>query len=244
MDATPKQSPKLHYAPRPPVHKQRRFQRYLYLVAAIFVIGSSFYWGSNAWRRVQILYWQRQCMNYQPPPDQIVCEFIDGKQVKSVIPKAWQEFYSLHSPPGVKSNGTLFLHEMRSGHGEKRLVTVDLVGYTFLTWDPYLATSRRVFQPAALFRPEDEVSSSTGAIFSGLPPKTPHRLLVYAGQIDPNDPTHFTIEFDVDGKRGVIDGWLQKLDFGAEVNTDHVILELRENFSTTQPSPSSPAKSE
>ena len=31
---------------------------------------------------------------------------------------------------------------------------------------------------------------------------------IFAGQPDPNDPTHFTIPYDVDGKPGVIDGRL------------------------------------
>ena len=34
-------------------------------------------------------------------------------------------------------------------------------------------------------------------------------LRVYAGQPDPADPTHFTIPYRLDGREGVIDGWLK-----------------------------------
>ena len=36
-----------------------------------------------------------------------------------------------------------------------------------------------------------------------------NRLRVYAGQADPNDPSHFTIAYDLDGRAGTIDGWLR-----------------------------------
>ena len=34
-------------------------------------------------------------------------------------------------------------------------------------------------------------------------------LRFFAGQPDPNDPTHFTIRYQIDGRDGVIDGWLK-----------------------------------
>jgi hypothetical protein len=38
-------------------------------------------------------------------------------------------------------------------------------------------------------------------------------LRFYAGQADPKDPSHFTIDYDFDGQRGTIDGWLTDDDF-------------------------------
>jgi hypothetical protein len=35
------------------------------------------------------------------------------------------------------------------------------------------------------------------------------QLRLYAGQIDPADPSHFTIAYDLDGQTSVIDGWLK-----------------------------------
>jgi hypothetical protein len=36
-----------------------------------------------------------------------------------------------------------------------------------------------------------------------------HRLRFLAGQPDPNDPSHFTIPYQLDGRDGVIDGWVK-----------------------------------
>jgi hypothetical protein len=35
------------------------------------------------------------------------------------------------------------------------------------------------------------------------------QLRVFAGQPDPADPSHFTIAYDLDGRPGIIDGWLK-----------------------------------
>jgi hypothetical protein len=50
-----------------------------------------------------------------------------------------------------------------------------------------------------------------GAVLSGGEPQTLQRSLlrILAGQPDPNDPTHFTIPYVLDGKPGVIDGFLR-----------------------------------
>jgi hypothetical protein len=38
-------------------------------------------------------------------------------------------------------------------------------------------------------------------------------LRFYAGQADPKDPSHFTVDYDFDGQRGTIEGWLTDDDF-------------------------------
>jgi hypothetical protein len=38
-------------------------------------------------------------------------------------------------------------------------------------------------------------------------------LRVFAGQPDPQDPSHFTVEYEIDGVKEVIDGWLTDDDF-------------------------------
>ncbi len=40
------------------------------------------------------------------------------------------------------------------------------------------------------------------------------RVRFYAGQPDPNDPSHFTIRYEVNDQPGTIDGWLH---FGSVV---------------------------
>ena len=54
------------------------------------------------------------------------------------------------------------------------------------------------------------------APLESLPPPDPgNRLRLFAGQPDPADPSHFTIGYDLDGRPGVIDGWLR--DEGIEL---------------------------
>jgi hypothetical protein len=46
-----------------------------------------------------------------------------------------------------------------------------------------------------------------------VPPASPREVLrILAGRPDPQDPTHFTIDYVLDGQPGVIDGWLQNDD--------------------------------
>lgn len=50
-----------------------------------------------------------------------------------------------------------------------------------------------------------------GALRSARP--TEHCLRFFAGQADPNDPSHFTIDYEVGGVRNTIDGYLTDDDF-------------------------------
>jgi hypothetical protein len=50
-------------------------------------------------------------------------------------------------------------------------------------------------------------------------------MRVFAGQADGGVPSHFVIEFEADGRRGVLDGWLREGQSGSE--GDEVVLKLR-----------------
>jgi thiamine biosynthesis protein ThiS len=39
-----------------------------------------------------------------------------------------------------------------------------------------------------------------------------HSFRLFGGRADPKDPSHFTIEYEVSGERGTIDGWLMPSD--------------------------------
>lgn len=53
-------------------------------------------------------------------------------------------------------------------------------------------------------------------------------LTVYTGVVDASDPSHLTLEYDVNGSKGIIDGWL-KLD-------DTMVFSIRSGPATTRPS--------
>jgi hypothetical protein len=58
---------------------------------------------------------------------------------------------------------------------------------------------------------EREVQRINGGPGRGKPEPVDYGnvLRIFAGQPDPNDPTHFTIDYQLDGRDGVIDGWLK-----------------------------------
>jgi hypothetical protein len=45
------------------------------------------------------------------------------------------------------------------------------------------------------------------------PQRRPYNLRFFAGQSDPNDPTHFTVTYELNGVKNTIDGYLTDDDF-------------------------------
>ena len=76
-------------------------------------------------------------------------------------------------------------------------------------------TSGRTHQRLAEIVLPDSVSRQVARVAAGAPLDQPppidygNVLRVYAGQPDPADESHFTIAYRVDGRDGVIDGWLK-----------------------------------
>src|SRR5207302_434407 len=71
--------------------------------------------------RARLMYWQNRCLTYSPPSG----VWVTPKQ-KHVV-RDWTAFYALLSPPGLKSDGTIFLHERRTPSGKRRLVSADVI---------------------------------------------------------------------------------------------------------------------
>jgi hypothetical protein len=73
----------------------------------------------------------------------------------------------------------------------------------------------------SLWLPDQRESRVVAEVKANVPIETPpaidygNKLRVYAGQPDPADASHFTIDYEIDGRRGVIDGWLR--DQGLEL---------------------------
>ena len=194
-------TPQLNYAPPPPMHFRRSFRRWVYLVVSLMLIVSGWWWIPPAWRRVELLYWQRQCLNYEPPVGQIVA---DSQSHLSVSPLPWRRFYTLLSPPGFNSAGTVFLHEMKRSDGARRLVAVELTKYP-----DGIELDFRVFFPGnALRSPAEIINSWAGSTI--FPGKFNYKAI--AGQLDPADRSHFTFELILDGERQIENGWLTQYD--------------------------------
>jgi hypothetical protein len=203
----------------------RWVRRALLLLAVLVAVGFGSVWIGPVWRQSQLLYWQHRCMVHVP----------SGQKV----PNEWNQFMALASPPAVQSRGTLFLHELVSPAGHRRLVAVGL--------DTPLPQKSGVDRAGKPTRPGPEecwILFDTWVIDpAGIPLKpaqittAPEGLEVDgavqsrydAGEADPRDPSHFWISLGPGTP--AIDGWLR--------DDDKIRLEVRnprqENHGRRQP---------
>jgi len=192
----------------------------------------------RAWRHVQILYWQRQAMNYAPPASKIVYDedpveaaklraadhsLITGRNGEVIeFAEPWDRLYQLISPPGRRPAATLFLHERTNDKGERRLVVVELRPV-------WVDVDRRQYpawkfectclSPGGLFQdPRDNFLMGQGGEIGAVPIGEKNTKW-YAGQTDNGDPSHFTIRGLRNGAPVSVEGWLRD---------DHVVLDVRQ----------------
>ena len=167
-------------------------------------------------------------MAYSAPPDQVVYEedtaavtllSVDPSTYRRVrlwpsfvgrFPFVWRQF-----PVGQRSNddGIAFLHERQSLGGRRRLVIIGIRVYGHNDRH-VVALTETVVCPATQNRPPDvarhQIRAEVLVDFNGFSDEG--RLRLYAGQPDPTDASHLTIGYELDGKKGMIDCWLQDDD--------------------------------
>lgn len=252
MEARP--TPAIEYAPPLPRHR-RWIQRVLLPLLAGAALVSAYWWGPRAWYRLQLAYAERQCSAYVAAPNTIVYteDPADVKRLAAtsvgyrpapggggsvfLVPQAWSKFYGLLSPPGFQSRGTVFLHERRTPGGRRMLVAIDYLGDKLYDggnyWMDVSEFQVRAFEPGGPFSLPVEVQNAQVPHELYNVNGRPGTLRLYAGQADPNDPTHFTITWELTDNpptHGVLDGWVRE---------DGVDLERRE-APATPPPPASP----
>lgn len=203
----------LNYAPPPPVHQRRVFRRMTLVVCLFAFVASGWWWAPPAWRRIQLLNWQHRCMQFSSDPSQ---KAFDLATNTNAVPVQWTTFYSMYSPPGFRSFGTLFLGEMKNPDGHPRLVALDLT-------DPWSAQHEgptasaapevqfREFIPGDLFNSPHELMPEHGReCLFGLPGGEGNLNTVMKARRDPNDPTHLQFNYIIGGLKYSIDCWLGK----------------------------------
>jgi hypothetical protein len=121
---------------------------------------------------------------------------------------------------------TLFMHARQAPGGPQRFVVVQ-------GWMEFpgplmnLHLSGQVWDVDVRFGEKPvEVARSAGPVLTDRPSEgSTTTLRVFAGQADAKDASHFTLEYEHGGRRGVIDGWLRAASGGGG---DHVELKVRE----------------
>jgi hypothetical protein len=209
------QQPQLDYATPLPWRRRKMVRRWL---VAVLVVLSAVVWAPGFWNRVQVLWWQRQCLAYVAPADQVVYD--DGPAALQLLSgagmtrsrtvgssrtmvaartvKCWDGLKQF--VPTGKSGALLYLHRGRNASGAERLIVVEFnyrhyYQLDFDCWDLSPAN------PVTALGLRSNADTFPMPFDAGDKP-----LRFYAGQPDPNDPTRFTIRYDLDGKTGTIEG--------------------------------------
>jgi hypothetical protein len=124
-----------------------------------------------------------------------------------------------------------FLHAVSNRTGAERLVAVFFIErenpVTFPPTDPdhHLEIDALVWK-AAGWQLDDRLTPLSLTTLS-LSKLDHHRVRVFAGQLDPQDQSHFTITYDIDRKPGTIDVNLNA--------ADHIQFQTRSGPATSQP---------
>ena len=200
--AEPSASPvPLDYAPPPPWHARRRARHATSAVLILLILLIGVRYLPLAWRNIRLYYWQQRCLAFAHPAGHETAVVVHG----GAVPREWQLFYQLLSPPGLMSHGTVYLHEARTPDGKRRLVAIDVIGSSHGD----LRLTRRVFDIASLLRPPSELAWPANGSFL-LPQSLQRNTVLFFGSPDPRDASHFTIDYLSGGDKSTIDGWLQK----------------------------------
>lgn len=229
----------LQYSPRPGwLHRKSPIRRLVW--GGMFLIAAALYFrGPDIWRQAQLIYYQRLCLGQTLSVGRIVYEERSGdarqlatqSQYRSTpaggayyFDLDWACFNALLAPPGIAPNATLYLHQRRTPGGQSRLVAVELLTVRSIGTARALDFSVRVIEPGYLSPPRD-LSAGAGLILGRVIVSAQSALRLYAGQSDPDNTSHFVIEYqENDGRHRTIDGWLRE--------DDTVALEPRDTPST------------
>lgn len=213
----------LEYAPAAPIRRRKRVRRIATVCVLLALSLAAWRWGPGGWRTARVLYHQRTCMRYTASPEQVVFD-TDPTRVAQLAadpnfvvaggcayrkpPDDWAAIYTSRMTP--RPSAAIFLHALQRG-GMTRLVEVErVVGknqspYFIIDYD----VEAHVLTPATIKQPRatEVLNGSELDVLDSVGPKNDIRI--FAGQIDPADPSHFTVRFESRGKTKMADGYLQ-----------------------------------
>jgi hypothetical protein len=216
-------SPQLDYAPPPPAHQRRSFRRWLVYGIVALIVLSGWYWVPRVVWRFEMRYYYGQCLAHTAPATLVAVE-PDPEKAKALVAQGTHltggfgaAIYVVDDLAGMRFGfgQCVFLHGRRTpSGGDERLVLVEIMQMNNV---PQLYA-----RPIRLDWMSNPIIPS--ANFHALPPGPSHPLpdvpRLYAGQPDPNDPSHFTIKYEYSDRSGILDGWLK--------DDDQIVIEPRD----------------
>lgn len=134
------------------------------------------------------------------------------------------------SGSGFQSDGTAFLHERFTPSGVSRLIAIDAVARQAYGENEISFYCRALSRPQGFALPRELSCTHWPRVISAF-----HSVKVFGGKTDAVNPSHFTIEAEVDGTPRIVDGWITDRD-------DNITLQARDASATPplQPSWASP----
>ena len=220
----------LGYAPRP-AGLRGRWKRAAIALAVLLPLAAAGWWRKDIkayFATAGLLRAQQRCLEFDPGPDRVAYEE-DPAKAQALLaqpeylpakvdaqgsstaalwwPKAVRDFPDATQFFSAKGNvGLLFLHE-RTTPGGRRVLVCGMAHP-----DPSLVGGRsfglRAIDPATR-RTLPVTAGGQWVAFPEFRSYVPGRpLRLYAGRPDPADPSHFTVEYEARGQRGVMDGWV------------------------------------
>jgi hypothetical protein len=210
----------ISYSPLPRGYRWRRVLRITLavLVGAVLFLGFE-YW-SYSWPSIKAerarKYWEKQCLNHRSPAGTISYSndpqdvqrlkasgcFTSGPNwpCKPYAMRQIPEFEKLFNRSVAPA---LFVHGRNAPSGPQRLVIVQM---GTLPNDPFNRITLAPVNHQPLGTRGTTPSSPIGQLEICL--KWEDSIRLYEGQPDASDATHFTIDYDLNGVRGTIDGKL------------------------------------
>jgi hypothetical protein len=229
----------LSYAPvRPPLIRRIPARSAILWIVAFAVTAASARYGRSLLLAADRMYLQQVCASYSAPPSQVVYEedprrsgalresdtgvhglpLLHAEDGAAAVRSCstWERYAKLRGlfvDERFRDGATLFLHRLRAPSGQQRIV---YLGYHY---DSLHAGRYAVIHPygwdgeppASRTQQTSAVSDRTIDLFERYFPTHTHArdFRFYAGQPDPKDRSHFTVEYEWAGRRGWIHGWLR-----------------------------------
>ena len=200
----------LDYAKSPAWHRRKSARRAIAAGILALILLAALKFARPAWDHVRLLHYQSRCLKHVRPAGDVV--FDTGSQ-SDYVSHEWDRFYALFSPPGIRHDATIFVHELHRSDGTKRLVAITRARPLLTSFrDPPIKFDVDVIKPGTLWSRPSLCHDQTWLSPFLRPFIDDPRVTIFAGQPDPANPAHFTIDYQSDGKNGTIDGWLQSDD--------------------------------
>jgi hypothetical protein len=223
-------SPQLDYAPPRRWNVVRVWRKTVIAILIVASLTAALAWGWKFTWQLQRAHLQKQCLDFVLSPDQVVYTedkteanallTRDPKYLRTLTGAAYQPTEAAKFFVGLPPSGMAFLHSRQAVDRPQRLVCVRVwIWHTSNTTRTVWleSTASRTIELAI---PRESSESLAPGQSLPLALSLDDVLRLFAGQIDPADSSHFAIVYELNGKRGSIDGWLK--------SDDSVILEVRD----------------